>query len=96
MDKEEKKQQTSENNQDAGKDSAENSTSFNAGENNSDYDGGHPEDTLAPENTNMEKQQEQSTNESFNAGGNDSDYDGGHPEDAKPGSEGHIGSKNKN
>ena len=95
MDKE-KKPQTSNHSQDPDKDSVESGTSFNAGGNNSDYDGGHPEDALAQEHKNNEKQQEHSTDESFNAGGNDSDYDGGHPEDAKPESEGHISSKDKN
>lgn len=89
MDKEQKEQRTS-----VDLDSSKSKKQYNAGENDSDYDGGHPEDALTEEP--KEKQQEHSANDSYNAGGNDSDYDGGHPKDVDPESEGHISSKNKN
>jgi hypothetical protein len=74
--------------------SLEEKKNFNTGGNDSDYDGGHPEDALSREQ--KEKQQKHQTDDSYNAGGNDSDYDGGHPEDVKPDSEGRIGSKDEN
>lgn len=56
---------------------------FNAGGNDSDYDGGHPKDgsPKSKERTDATEQQRQedSNGKSFNSGGNDSDYDGGHP-----------------
>lgn len=95
MDKEQKKQQrTSENTEFTDPNSIEEKKSFNAGGNDSDYDGGHPEDALSKGQ--KEKQQKQQTGDSYNAGGNDSDYDGGHPEDVKPDSEGRIGSEDEN
>lgn len=94
MDKEQKKQWTSENTEFTDPNSVEEKKSFNAGGNDSDYDGGHPEDALSKKQ--KEKQQKQQTSDSYNAGGNDSDYDGGHPEDVKPGSKGRIGSKDEN
>ena len=44
MDKEQKKQQTSEDNKITDQDSSESTNQFNAGGNDSDYDGGHPGD----------------------------------------------------
>lgn len=52
---------------------------FNAGGNDSDYDGGHP--------GGYEEEQSDADAEgsgSFNEGGNDSDYDGGHPGEKFP------------
>ena len=94
MDKKQKKLWTSENTEFTDPNSVEEKKSFNAGGNDSDYDGGHPEDALSKKQ--KEKQQKQQTSDSYNAGGNDSDYDGGHPEDVKPGSKGRIGSKDEN
>ncbi|MBT2569444.1 hypothetical protein [Planococcus sp. ISL-110] len=83
MDKEANKQQNSEDIEFAESDSRKKDALFNAGRNDSDYDGGHPEDVVAKDRKLKENQQEQSTSDSFNSGGNDSDYDGGHPGDAK-------------
>ncbi|WP_223640439.1 hypothetical protein [Planococcus sp. 4-30] len=94
MDKEQKKQRTSKNTESTGQNSVEEKKNFNAGGNDSDYDGGHPEDALSKQQ--KEKQQKQQTGDSYNAGGNDSDYDGGHPEDVKPDSKGRIGSEDEN
>lgn len=58
-------------------------TTFNAGSNDSDYDGGHPEggpSKSGERNESSEQQERQDSNgKPFNSGGNDSDYDGGHP-----------------
>lgn len=55
---------------------------FNSGNNESDYDGGHPGDGFSEE---AEQESEKSEEKnSFNAGNNDSDYDGGHPGDSPP------------
>lgn len=57
-------------------------TRFNAGGNDSDYDGGHPGGFNADD-----EEQSGSGDEgggSFNAGGNDSDFDGGHPGEKFP------------
>lgn len=94
MDKEQKKQQTSEDSKVTDQDSNESANQFNAGGNDSDYDGGHPEDALNEEQ--KKEQQEYKTGTSYNSGGNDSDYDGGHPGDVEPESKGHIGSKDEN
>ena len=94
MDKEQKKHQTSGDSEFTDPNSVGEKKSFNAGENDSDYDGGHPEDALSKEQ--KEKQQKRQTGDSYNAGGNDSDYDGGHPENIKSDSEGRIGSKDEN
>lgn len=95
MEKEQKKQWTSENVESTDPDSREAKKRFNAGGNDSDYDGGHPGDAVAKKHKPNEKLREHSTGNSYNSGGNDSDYDGGHPEDVKPESEGRIGYKNK-
>ncbi|MGI2327960.1 hypothetical protein [Planococcus sp. YIM B11945] len=77
-------------------------TEFNAGGNDSDYDGGHPNDVSSQSdgriNSSEERlnQEEESRDPGFNAGGNDSDYDGGHPEDVFPESKGSINSKQTN
>lgn len=80
---------------------------FNAGGNDSDYDGGQPKDVYpesegridsGEENVNKRKENAPQSEEkpSFNAGGNDSDYDGGHPKDVNSESEGRIDSSDKN
>lgn len=94
MDKEKEKQLTSGNAKVTNQESRDVNTQFNAGGNDSDYDGGHPDDALNEEQ--KKEQQEYRAGKSYNSGGNDSDYDGGHPEDTEPESEGRIGSKDKN
>ena len=81
-------------------------TEFNAGGNDSDYDGGHPKDVFPESRGRIESPEEQqnqdqenpdeSNSESFNSGGNDSDYDGGHPKDVFPESKGRIDSDSDN
>lgn len=82
MGEEEKKQQNFENSEFGESVSSKKHQQFNAGKNDSDYDGGHPDDALTKKHKPNEKQQEHSTSNSYNSGKNDSDYDGGHPEDA--------------
>lgn len=82
MGKEENNQQNSEELESASVNSSKKDTQFNAGGNDSDYDGGHPGDASAKKHKPIEKQQEHSTSNSYNSGENGSDYDGGHPEDA--------------
>ncbi|MDQ0428046.1 hypothetical protein QOZ98_000872 [Planomicrobium stackebrandtii] len=84
MGKEENEQQNSEKLKSASANSSNKETHFNVGGNDSDYDGGHPEDASVQNRKPDEMQQEDSTNDSYNSGGNDSDYDGGHPEDVHP------------
>lgn len=76
------KQQNSLESEPASTNSKHNDRQFNAGGNESDYDGGHPGDASAQKNQPTKSQQEHSTGNSYNSGGNDSDYDGGHPKDA--------------
>lgn len=69
------------------------STRFNAGGNDSDYDGGHPADRSSENagsiSSNSERKSRESEDKakskgkSFNRGGNESDFDGGHPEDSR-------------
>lgn len=96
MDKEQKKKQISdsEGNKVINQDSNESTNQFNAGGNDSDYDGGHPEDVLNEEQ--KKEQQEYKTGKSYNSGGNDSDYDGGHPGDVETESKGRVDSKEEN
>lgn len=71
---------------------------FNAGGNNSDYDGGQPQDGIQGSEGRVDEKQatekKEQQKKEFNAGGNDSDYDGGHPKDANKGSEGRIDGDN--
>lgn len=55
---------------------------FNAGNNDSDYDGGHPGESFSQDEE--RSSEENAEDGSFNAGQNDSDYDGGHPGDSSP------------
>ena len=83
-------------------DSEKEETRFNAGGNDSDYDGGHPGDASTQSEGRIRSEEEQARDKkdqeknkqsnSFNSGGNDSDYDGGHPKDAGSDSEGRIDS----
>ncbi len=70
-------------------------SAFNAGGNDSDYDGGQPKDTSPGSEGRVDadstEAEEKENKKSFNSGGNDSDYDGGQPQDAQPGSEGRVG-----
>ncbi|WP_033542404.1 hypothetical protein [Planococcus sp. CAU13] len=75
---------------------------FNAGGNDSDYDGGHPKDSQPDSDGRIDNGEEYARRQhgkdeidtsSFNAGGNDSDYDGGHPADSSSNSEGKIDSE---
>ncbi|ANU09842.1 hypothetical protein A1A1_05067 [Planococcus antarcticus DSM 14505] len=95
MDKEEKKQWTSENYKYTGTDSEKVETQSNTGKNDSDYDGGHPSDTSNEEHKFKENEQEHSASDSYNSGKNDSDYDGGHPADVNPKSGNQVSSKDK-
>ncbi|TWT16049.1 hypothetical protein [Planomicrobium sp. CPCC 101079] len=83
-----------------------NKKDFNAGGNDSDYDGGHPQD-VSPQSGNQINSSEERLNReeasrsedaanSFNAGGNDSDYDGGHPDDVSSDSKGSVSSEHSN
>lgn len=74
---------------------------FNTGENSSDYDGGHPDDSQLENDDKIKNGEDYARRQhgkdeiednSFNAGGNDSDYDGGHPEDSASKTEGKIDS----
>ncbi|MFC4713286.1 hypothetical protein [Planococcus dechangensis] len=60
---------------------------FNSGDNDSDYDGGHPQDAFSTSEDEAKsgnsKKKKDMKEKSFNEGGNDSDYDGGHPKDAE-------------
>lgn len=94
MDKERK--QHSETLNGAALDSSKAKTQFNSGGNESDYDGGHPEESSVQADENKQSQKNSPASNSYNSGGNDSDYDGGHPEDAKSENEGHISSEDKN
>lgn len=79
---------------------------FNAGGNDSDYDGGHPQDVSPQSDSQINSNEERLNREeeersgdaatAFNAGGNDSDYDGGHPDDVSPKSKGSIDFKQSN
>ena len=80
-------------------------TEFNAGGNDSDYDGGHPRDVSSDssgrihsgeEGMNRKEGADEESGNAFNAGGNDSDYDGGHPKDVSADSPGHIDSNQDN
>ncbi|PSL34364.1 hypothetical protein B0H99_10991 [Planomicrobium soli] len=83
-----------------------NKKDFNAGGNDSDYDGGHPQDGSPHSDSQINSSEERLNREeedrsedaanSFNAGGNDSDYDGGHPNDVSPDSKGSINSEHAN
>lgn len=55
---------------------------FNAGGNDSDYDGGHPGGFSVEDEERSAAEDEGGG--SFNAGGNDSDFDGGHPGEKFP------------
>lgn len=55
---------------------------FNAGGNDSDYDGGHPGGFTVQDDGQSDAADEGGG--SFNEGGNDSDYDGGHPGEKFP------------
>lgn len=63
---------------------------FNAGDNDSDYDGGHAGDTQSESGDHTKNGEsyarrqhgkDEIGDKSFNEGDNDSDYDGGHPKD---------------
>lgn len=79
---------------------------FNTGGNDSDYDGGHPQDVSPQSDSQINSSEERLNREeesrsedaanAFNAGGNDSDYDGGHPEDVSSESKGSINSEHSN
>ena len=60
---------------------------FNSGNNESDFDGGQPQDAFSTSENQVDsenqKKQKDKKEKSFNEGGNDSDYDGGHPGDAE-------------
>lgn len=56
-------------------------TQFNSGNNDSDYDGGHPGSSFEGQEESPEESDGHGT---FNAGHNDSDYDGGHPGESFP------------
>lgn len=85
---------------------SKNEKDFNAGANDSDYDGGHPQDASPQSDSQINSSEERLNREeasrsedaanSFNAGGNDSDYDGGHPDDVSPSSKGSISSEHSN
>jgi len=95
-----------EGNQNLNREANEKENEFNAGGNNSDYDGGHPSDVSPQSDSQINSTEERLNREeesrsedaanSFNAGGNDSDYDGGHPDDVSPASEGSINSEHTN
>lgn len=86
-----------------GENGSSGTSGFNAGGNDSDYDGGHPKDSHPESEGRVDNGAEYARRQhgkdeidtsSFNEGGNDSDYDGGHPEDSTTNSKGKIDSTN--